>query len=40
MSLSRALELDQDLRELVAGESDFDNVRTDPGFKALTVVVV
>ncbi len=40
MFLARALELDQDLRDLVADETDFDNVRTDPAFKALTAVIV
>jgi len=38
--LSRALKLDQHLRDLLADESDFNNVRNDPAFKALTVVIV
>jgi tetratricopeptide (TPR) repeat protein len=38
--LARALELDQNLRDLIADESDFDSVRTDPAFKSLTAVIV
>jgi tetratricopeptide (TPR) repeat protein len=38
--LSKALSIDAKYRELVAEESDFDNVRTDPAFRALTRVEV
>lgn len=40
MFLSRALTLKQHLRELIADESDFDNLRGDPAFQALTAVIV
>ena len=38
--LSRALSLAPSYRELIAEESDFDNVRSDPAFKALATVSV
>lgn len=38
--LSRALTLDPALRDLVDDEPDFDPIRTDPGFVALTSLVV
>jgi tetratricopeptide (TPR) repeat protein len=38
--LSQALDLDPNYRDLVGAESDFDNVRGDPAFRALTSVVV
>lgn len=38
--LSRTFTLDQHLRNLVADESDFDNIRSDPDFQALTAVIV
>ena len=37
--LSRALTLDPALRDLVDDELDFDPIRTDPGFVALTSLV-
>lgn len=40
MFLTRALSLDQQLRDLIADEADFDNVRNDPAFRALTAVIV
>lgn len=33
--LERAIELDERFRALAAGESDFDNIRDDPGFASL-----
>lgn len=38
--LSRALTLDPHLRDLLEDELDFDPIRTDPGFVALTSLVV
>jgi Flp pilus assembly protein TadD len=38
--LSRAFDLKEDYRTLVAGESDFDAIRADPGFQALVRVAV
>ncbi len=38
--LSRALTLDPELRDLVDDEPDFDAIRRDPGFVALTSLVV
>lgn len=38
--LSEALRRDPDYRELIAGESDFDAIRNDPEFQALTSVTV
>jgi tetratricopeptide (TPR) repeat protein len=40
MFLSRAISLDANFRDLVAAESDFDTIRNDPGFRALTSVIV
>ena len=33
--LRRAIELDEQMRELAAGDSDFDPIRAEPGFRAL-----
>jgi len=38
--LSKALTLDPDYRLLIDDEPDFDPIRTDPGFVALTSIVV
>ncbi len=38
--LSRALKLDENYRHLVDTEPDFDSIRDDPRFRALTVVIV
>ena len=38
--LARAFDLKEEYRSLVAGESDFDPIRTDPAFKALVRVTV
>lgn len=38
--LSRALELEPAYRELIDGEHDFDPVRQDPDFQAVTSVIV
>lgn len=38
--LARALDMDSNFRDLVNEESDFDPLRSDPGFKMLTSVVV
>ncbi len=38
--LQRAIDLDSNLRELVSDESDFDALRDDPEFRALTSVIV
>ncbi|MEX2188128.1 MAG: tetratricopeptide repeat protein [Pirellulales bacterium] len=39
-NLSRALAIDANYRDLIDGESDFDNLRGDPEFQALTAVIV
>src|SRR5690606_37467632 len=39
-SLSRALDMDGQFRDLIPGESDFDPIRTEPEFQALTVIIV
>ena len=33
--LRRAIEVDEQMRELATGDSDFDPIRTEPGFRAL-----
>lgn len=38
--LSQAFELDPAYRDLVASETDFDPIREDPGFQALTAIIV
>jgi Flp pilus assembly protein TadD len=38
--LTRAIKLDPHFRDLVCDESDFDPIRTDPEFRALTQIVV
>ncbi len=38
--LAQALDLNADYRDLVANESDFDPIRSDPTFQALTSVIV
>ncbi|MFV1967258.1 MAG: tetratricopeptide repeat protein [Pirellulaceae bacterium] len=38
--LAQALDLDPSYRDLIAGESDFDPIRNDPGFRDLTSVIV
>ena len=38
--LSRAFDLDADFRDLVSLETDFDPIRQDPAFQALTSVIV
>jgi Flp pilus assembly protein TadD len=38
--LARALDMDSNFRDLVPEEPDFDPLRSDPGFKLLTSVVV
>ena len=38
--LSRALEMDSNLRDMIADESDFDPLRHDPEFVAVTNVIV
>ncbi len=38
--LRRALDLDADYRKLIPNESDFDPLRADPDFQALTSIVV
>lgn len=38
--LERALDIDPSYRDLIAGESDFDPIRDDPGFRDLTSVIV
>jgi Flp pilus assembly protein TadD len=38
--LARAFDLEDDYRGLVAGESDFDAIRSDPAFQALVKVAV
>ncbi len=38
--LASALDIDPNYRELLADETDFDNVRNDPDFLALTTVIV
>ena len=38
--LAQALDLDPNFRDLVSAESDFDLVRNDPAFRALTSVIV
>ena len=38
--LSQAFELDPTFRDLVASESDFDPIREDSGFQAITTVIV
>lgn len=38
--LSRALTLDPEFRDLIDDEPDFDPIRTDPGFVAITSLVV
>ena len=38
--LARAIEIDGDYRDLVHDEPDFDPIRNDPGFQALTTVIV
>ena len=40
MHLSIALELNRDFRGFVEGETDFDNIRKEPGFRALTSAIV
>ncbi len=39
-SLSRAINLQPDYRELINEESDFDPLRADPDFQALTSIIV
>jgi tetratricopeptide (TPR) repeat protein len=39
-SLSRAIALQPDYRELVGDETDFDPLRADPDFQALTSIIV
>lgn len=39
-SLARALSIDADYRELVGSETDFDPLRSDPDFQALTAIIV
>jgi tetratricopeptide (TPR) repeat protein len=39
MFLSRAISMDQEFRNLVGTESDFDTIRNDPAFRALTSVI-
>ena len=38
--LARALEIDSSYRDLIEAETDFDPIRQDPGFQALTTVIV
>lgn len=38
--LARALEIDSSYRDLIEDESDFDPIRSDPGFQSLTTVIV
>jgi tetratricopeptide (TPR) repeat protein len=38
--LTRAIKLDPHFRDLVGDESDFDPIRSDPEFRALTTVIV
>ncbi len=38
--LAQALELDPNYREMVSDEPDFDPIRNDPDFQALTAVIV
>ncbi len=40
MFLSRAISMDSEYRSRVASESDFDTIRNDPAFQALTSVIV
>lgn len=39
-NLSRALAIDANFRDLIDGEHDFDNLRSDPDFQALAAVIV
>jgi tetratricopeptide (TPR) repeat protein len=39
MFLSRAISMDPEFRDRVSGESDFDTIRSDPAFRALTSVI-
>lgn len=39
MFLSRAIDMDGDFRNRVAAESDFDTIRNDPAFQALTSMI-
>lgn len=38
--LSQALRMDSQYRDLIGTESDFDPIRNDPGFQAITTVIV
>jgi Flp pilus assembly protein TadD len=38
--LSQAIDLNESYRDRVAGEADFDPIRSDPAFRALTSVIV
>ncbi len=38
--LSQALSMDPAYRHMIDGESDFDPIRNDPGFQALTTIIV
>jgi tetratricopeptide (TPR) repeat protein len=38
--LARALEIDPSMRDLIATETDFDNVRSEPEFRLVTSVIV
>lgn len=38
--LARALDIDADYRDLIGNEADFDPLRSDPDFQALTSIIV
>lgn len=38
--LARALDMDSQYRDLISSETDFDPIRSDPEFQALTVIIV
>jgi Flp pilus assembly protein TadD len=40
MNLSRAIELKPDFRDMIGNESDFDPIRSDPEFQAITNIIV
>ncbi len=39
-NLMRAIELKPDFRDMVGSESDFDPIRSDPEFQAITSIIV
>ncbi|HQU45491.1 MAG TPA: hypothetical protein PK867_21940 [Pirellulales bacterium] len=38
--LSRAIALDSNYRDMIVDERDFDPIRSDPEFRALTQIIV